>query len=104
MKQHVAVYYSMSYTVSSFEQRVEEAIQQFFDQLDNQFVATGAYCDLTRWFKYFSYDAMGLMTFSRAYGHLKNGKDFSGIIAEVRKSMLAIGPVSCILKRGISDA
>jgi salicylate hydroxylase len=96
MKQHVAVYFSLSYTVSSFEQRVEDAIRLLFDQLDQQFVAKGAHCDLTRWFKYFSYDAMGLMTFSRAYGHLQHGRDFSGIIAEVKKSMLAIGPVSCI--------
>jgi hypothetical protein len=93
MKQHIAVYFSLSYTVSSFEKRVDNAIRIFFDQLNRQFVATGSHCDLTRWFKFFSYDAMGLMTFSRAYGYLQHGSD-SAIIEDVKRSMLTIGPVS----------
>ncbi|TGO08450.1 hypothetical protein BTUL_0208g00010 [Botrytis tulipae] len=95
MKQHIAVYFSLSYTVSSFEKRIDNAIRIFFNQLDSQFVATGAHCDLTRWFKFFSYDAMGLMTFSRAYGYLQHGSD-SAIIEDVKKSMLTIGPMTQI--------
>lgn len=94
MKQHIAMYFSLSYTVLSFEKRVDDTINMFFKQLDRQFVATGASCDLTRWFKFFSYDAMGLMTFSRAYGYIKHGSDSIGIIDDVKNSMLSIGPVS----------
>lgn len=99
MKQHIAVYFSLSYTVSSFEERVDNVIRMFFDRLDRQFVATGAHFDLTRWFKFFSYDAMGLITFSRPYGYLQHGSDFSGIMEDVKKSMLTIGPVSYTQKR-----
>lgn len=94
MKQHIAVYFSLSYTAASFEERVDNAIRIFFKQLDSQFVTTGAKIDLTRWFKFFSYDAMGLMTFSRPYGCLENSSDAAGIISDVKNSMLAIGPVS----------
>ncbi|PCD18707.1 hypothetical protein FGRA07_06460 [Fusarium graminearum] len=92
MKQHIAVYFSLSYTAASFEERVDNAIRIFFKQLDSQFVTTGAKIDLTRWFKFFSYDAMGLMTFSRPYGCLENSSDAAGIISDVKNSMLAIGP------------
>ncbi|UZP36261.1 hypothetical protein NXS19_004077 [Fusarium pseudograminearum] len=94
MKQHIAVYFSLSYTAASFEQRVDNAIRMFFKQLDSQFVTTEAKIDLTRWFKFFSYDAMGLMTFSRPYGCLENGSDAAGIISDVKNSMLAIGPMT----------
>ncbi|KAM0397913.1 hypothetical protein ACHAQC_003578 [Fusarium culmorum] len=94
MKQHIAVYFSLSYTATSFEQRVDDVIRMFFKQLDSQFVPTGAKIDLTRWFKFFSYDAMGLMTFSRPYRCLENSSDAAGIISDVKNSMLAIGPMT----------
>lgn len=94
MKQHIAMYFSLSYTALTFEKRVDNAINMLFEQLDRQFVATGASCDLTRWFKFFSYDAMGLMTFSRAYGYIEHGEETTGIITDVKNTMLTIGPVS----------
>ncbi|SPJ72161.1 related to pisatin demethylase / cytochrome P450 monooxygenase [Fusarium torulosum] len=94
MKQHIAMYFSLSYTALTFEKRVDNAISMLFEQLDRQFVATGASCDLTRWFKFFSYDAMGLMTFSRAYGYIEQGEETTGIITDVKNSMLTIGPMT----------
>ncbi|KAG8668305.1 hypothetical protein FPOAC1_007684 [Fusarium poae] len=94
MKQHIALYFSLSYTVSSFEQRIDNAILMFLDQFDRQFVTTGSSCDLTRWFKFFSYDAMGLMTFSRPYGYIEKGGDSTAIIDDVKNSMLTIGPMT----------
>jgi salicylate hydroxylase len=96
MKKHIAIYFSLSYTALTFEKRVDNAIDMFFKQLDRRFEATGASCDLTRWFKFFSYDAMGLMTFSRAYGYIEDGGDTTGIVSDVKNSMLTIGPVSQI--------
>lgn len=102
LKQHVALYYSLSYTVATFEQRVDSAILTLFAQFDAKPVRVGeqpAHFDLTRWFKYFSYDAMGLMTFSRPYGYLQQqGQDtvISSIMQDVKKSMLTIGPVSLL--------
>ncbi|KAF5589033.1 cytochrome P450 monooxygenase [Fusarium subglutinans] len=100
MKQHIAMYFSLSYVVSTFEKRIDRTINMFLNQLAQQFVATGASCDLTQWFKFFSYDAMGQMTFSRAYGCIEHGNDSIGIISDVKNTMLAIGPpepVSCLL-------
>ncbi|KAF5227965.1 hypothetical protein FANTH_14630 [Fusarium anthophilum] len=94
MKQHIAMYFSLSYVVSTFEKRIDRTINMFLNQLDQQFVATGASCDLTQWFKFFSYDAMGEMTFSRAYGCIEHGNDSIGIISDVKNTMLAIGPMT----------
>ncbi|PHH65733.1 hypothetical protein CDD81_1460 [Ophiocordyceps australis] len=96
MKQPVAVYYSLSYTVSSFEKRVDAATQMLLDQLNRQYVATGTSFDLTRWFRFYSYDVMALMTFSHAYGYLQHGSEFSSIMGDVRKSMSSIAPMSQI--------
>ncbi|GIJ83167.1 hypothetical protein Asppvi_001686 [Aspergillus pseudoviridinutans] len=96
MKQHISVYYSLSYAVSSFEPRIDSAIRMFFDQLDCQFLATGARFDLTSWLKFFSYDSMGLMTFSRAYGYMQHGSDPYGIMADVKRANLIIGPMTQI--------
>ncbi|PHH58643.1 hypothetical protein CDD82_2807 [Ophiocordyceps australis] len=96
MKQHVAVYYSLSYTVSSFEKRVDDAIHMLFDQLNGKFVATGAQFNLTMWLKFYSYDIMALMTFRRAYGYLQHGDEFSTIMRDVKKSMMSIAPMTQI--------
>lgn len=94
MKQHISVYYSLSYAVSTFEPRMDSAIQMFFDQLDRQFVPTGAHFDLTSWMKFLSYDTMGLMTFSRPYGYVQHGRDLHGIMDDVKRANMSIGPVS----------
>ncbi|KAF4164799.1 hypothetical protein CNMCM6936_008766 [Aspergillus lentulus] len=96
MKQHISVYYSLSYTVSSFEQRMDSATQMFFDQLDRRFVPTGAHFDLTSWSKFMSYDTMGLMTFSRPYGYVQHGRDLHGIMEDVKRANLNIGPMTQI--------
>ncbi|KAF5622331.1 benzoate 4-monooxygenase cytochrome P450 [Fusarium sp. NRRL 52700] len=96
MKQHIAMYFSLSYVVSTFEKRIDKTINMFLEQLDQLFAATGVSCDLTQWFKFFSYDAMGQMTFSRAYGCVEHGDDSIGIISDVKNTMLAIGPMTQI--------
>jgi hypothetical protein len=70
----------------------------FFDQLDRQFVPTGAHFDLTSWLKFLSYDTMGLMTFSRPYGYVQHGRDLHGIMDDVKRANLIIGPVSYTLR------
>ncbi|GFF30662.1 pisatin demethylase [Aspergillus udagawae] len=96
MKQHISVYYSLSYAVSSFEPRMDSATKMFFDQLDRQFVPTGAHFDLTSWLKFLSYDTMGLMTFSRPYGYVQHGRDLYGIMDDVKRANLSIGPMTQI--------
>jgi salicylate hydroxylase len=94
MKQHISVYYSLSYAVSSFEPRMDSASRMFFDELDRRFVPTGAQFDVTQWMKFLSYDTMGLMTFSRPYGYVQHGRDLHGIMDDVKRANLSIGPVS----------
>lgn len=73
---------------------MDSATQMFFDQLDRRFVPTGAHFDLTSWSKFMSYDTMGLMTFSRPYGYVQHGRDLHGIMEDVKRANLNIGPVS----------
>ncbi|OOQ88637.1 putative cytochrome P450 [Penicillium brasilianum] len=94
MKKHISVYYSLSWAVSTFEERIDNAIKMFFDELDCQFIATGSHIDLTNWLKFFSYDSMGMMTFSRPYGYLKHGNDVHGIMASVKRANLVIAPMT----------
>ncbi|OGE48300.1 hypothetical protein PENARI_c030G11328 [Penicillium arizonense] len=96
MKQHISVYYSLSYAVSSFEPRMDSASRMFFDELDRRFVPTGAQFDVTQWMKFLSYDTMGLMTFSRPYGYVQHGRDLHGIMDDVKRANLSIGPMTQI--------
>ena len=77
---------------------MDSATRMFFDQLDKQFVPTGAQFDLTSWMKFMSYDTMGLMTFSRPYGYVQHGRDLHGIMDDVKRANMSIGPVSHILR------
>ena len=94
MKQHISVYYSLSYAVSSFEPRMDRASRMLFDELDRRFLHPGAQMDMTQWMKFLSYDTMGLMTFSEPYGYIQHGKDLHGIMADVKRANMVIGPVS----------
>lgn len=77
---------------------MDSATRMFFDQLDQQLVPTGAQFDLTSWMKFLSYDTMGLMTFSRPYGYLQHGRDLHGIMDDVKRANMSIGPVSHTLQ------
>ncbi|KGO53505.1 Cytochrome P450 [Penicillium expansum] len=68
------------------------ASQMFFDELDRRFVPTGAQFDVMQWMKSLSYDTMGLMTFSRPYGYVQHGRDLHGIMDDVNRTNLIIGP------------
>ncbi|KAJ5814448.1 uncharacterized protein N7503_001198 [Penicillium pulvis] len=96
MKQHISVYYSLSYAVSTFEPRMDRASRMFFDELDRRFVPTSAQFDVTQWMKFLSYDTMGLMTFSRPYGYIQHGRDLHGIMDDVKRANLIIGPMTQI--------
>ncbi|KGO64566.1 Cytochrome P450 [Penicillium italicum] len=71
---------------------MDSASQMFFDELDRRFVPTGAQFDVTQWMKSLSYDTMGLMTFSRPYGYVQHGRDLHGIMDDVNRANLIIGP------------
>ncbi|KAJ5373540.1 hypothetical protein N7517_005546 [Penicillium concentricum] len=75
---------------------MDSASQMFFDELDRRFVPTGAQFDVTQWMKSLSYDTMGLMTFSRPYGYVQHGRDLHGIMDDVNRANLIIGPMTQI--------
>lgn len=80
------------------------ASQMFFDELDRRFVPTGAQFDVMQWMKSLSYDTMGLMTFSRPYGYVQHGRDLHGIMDDVNRANLIIGPVSYTRRRTLTES
>ncbi|OQD99049.1 hypothetical protein PENSOL_c007G03837 [Penicillium solitum] len=75
---------------------MDSASQMFFDELDRRFVPTGAQLHVMQWMKSPSYDTMGLMTFSRPYGYVQHGRDLHGIMDDVNRANLIIGPMTQI--------
>ena len=74
--------FTMSTTVS-YEETVDAVIDIFLKELDQRFTGNpnrdGA-IDAYTWFLYFTFDAMGSLTYGARHGFIESGEDVHGII------------------------
>lgn len=65
--------------VMRYEGFIDEMLGALAAQLDAKFAREGKVCDVGEWLMYFTFDVMGLMTFSKTYGFVASGTDIGGL-------------------------
>ncbi|KAJ5209156.1 cytochrome P450, partial [Penicillium cf. viridicatum] len=82
-RKYVAKFYSPAAT-TAMEPLMDNVINQLCQELEKRFLdcPTGPEVfDLGDWLKYYTYDVVGTVTFSRPIGYLEHGYDFTGVLA-----------------------
>ncbi|KAM0804923.1 cytochrome P450 [Usnea florida] len=93
LKSPIASLYSLS-NVITLESFVDEVLGLLCCQLEKRFVDTHEVFDLADWLQYFSFEVMGVMTFSKKYGFLETGQDVDGMLATIWNFMLTVAPMT----------
>lgn len=96
LRKPVAAMYSTT-KILTLEPFVDITIQNFIDRLDTLFADQDLSCDLGTWLRYFAFDVMGDLTFSRPLGFLATGMDVDGIIHSIWTLFYRAAPVSSSL-------
>lgn len=84
-------------TLIEYEPLVNRTVQQFLKQINMRFAdktANDGVLDLSVWFRYFSIDVIGEITYSTSYGMLPAGHDAHGIMAAMHKFLRYFSVVS----------
>ncbi|RVX74072.1 hypothetical protein B0A52_01904 [Exophiala mesophila] len=95
LRKPVAAMYSTT-KILTLEPFVDITLQNFIDRLDTLFANQGLPCDLGTWLRYFAFDVMGDLTFSRPLGFLATGMDVDGIIRSIWTYFYKAAPVTQI--------
>ena len=93
LKSPIAPIYSLS-NVMTFECYVDKALKVLFHQLDERYVQSHETFNFGNWMRYFAFDVMGILTFSKSYGLLESGKDVNGLLETIWNFMTTTVPVS----------
>lgn len=93
IKNPIAPLFALS-NVLVFEDLVEEVLSCLSRQLDKRFINSGTEFDFGEWLRYFAFDVMGTMSFSKRYGFLDEGRDVNGMLDAVSGFTKAAAPVS----------
>lgn len=83
LQKKIARGYSLS-TILQSEHHMDQLIAAFKDAIE-KIASKEAPVSLDEWFSYFSFDVVGIVTFSKAFGFLAHGKDIGGCVATSRK-------------------
>lgn len=92
LKQPIASLFTLA-NVPYLEPRVDEVLECLREKLDAKFVHNDVVVNLGQWVKYFAFDTMGTMTFSKRYGFLDAGKDVGKILQNIVEFMRISAPV-----------
>ncbi|KAM7213846.1 Cytochrome P450 [Rhypophila decipiens] len=69
--------------VMSFEPIVDDVLDCFVDNIDKRFLKHGTIFDIAKWFQYYAFDVMGMLTFSKRYSFLDAGDDVGGMLGAI---------------------
>lgn len=94
LKTPIAPLFSVT-NVMSYE-HVDTVLGVMCHSLDKRFVQTGKTFDLTDWLRYFAFDVMGTLTFSKPFGFLEQGYDVNGMLEMLWRNMKTTAPVTQI--------
>lgn len=86
MRRQVSNLYSMSSLVS-YEPYVDQCTALLCERLSEFASAKGA-VDMRHWFQCYAFDVIGLITFSKRFGHLDAGNDIGGVMSALNKQIL----------------
>ncbi|EOA91103.1 uncharacterized protein SETTUDRAFT_158566 [Exserohilum turcica Et28A] len=95
LKQPIASLFTLA-NVPYLEPRVDEVLECLREKLDAKFVHNDVVVNLGQWVKYFAFDTMGTMTFSKRYGFLDAGKDVGKILQNIVEFMRISAPYTQI--------
>jgi cytochrome P450 len=71
----------------SYEPYVNECTTLLCDRL-SEFASAKGIVDMGHWFQCYAFDVIGLITFSKRFGHLDAGNDIAGVISTLDKANL----------------
>lgn len=78
----------------AFEPIVDEVLECFTKNIDKRYLQHGTIFDLAKWFQYFAFDVMGILTFSKRYSFLEEGEDVGGLLSAIYTYMENLAPVN----------
>lgn len=93
IKNPVAPLYSAT-NAMTFEPIVDEVLSCFSQNIEKRYLQYGTIFDLAEWSKYYAFDVMGMLTFSRRYSFLDQGDDVGGMLRAIIAYMENAAPVS----------
>lgn len=82
VKAPVAPLFSAS-NVMTFEPIVNDVLECFVENIDKRFLKHGTIFDIAKWFQYYAFDVMGMLTFSKRYSFLDAGDDVGGMLGAI---------------------
>ncbi|KAJ9609661.1 hypothetical protein H2200_005989 [Cladophialophora chaetospira] len=94
IRRPIANAYSMS-TLVEFEPAVDSTVDLLSSRLD-RFVASGEPCPLNQWLRFYSFDVLGEILFSKKMGFLEAGSDLESVMLGIRlftKYWQAVGQI-----------
>ena len=89
LKRPVAAKFSMT-TIRTLEPLVDECSEIFVESMKD---LEGQKIDLGAWLQWYAFDVIGMITFNRQFGFLKDRKDFKNMIADIEGSLHYAGLV-----------
>ncbi|KAK8099954.1 hypothetical protein PG999_010328 [Apiospora kogelbergensis] len=92
IKNPVAPLYSAT-NAMTFEPIVDEVLSCFSQNIEKRYLQYGTIFDLAEWSKYYAFDVMGMLTFSRRYSFLDQGDDVGGMLRAIIAYMENAAPV-----------
>ena len=85
----ISKYYSMS-SIFPLEPHMDNVLNQLCQQLETRFIDgqnVGKPANIGEWLLFYSWDAVGAVTFSQPIGYLANGHDFDKTLTNSEKAM-----------------
>ncbi|KAK8024485.1 benzoate 4-monooxygenase cytochrome P450 [Apiospora rasikravindrae] len=95
IKNPVAPLYSAT-NAMTFEPIVNEVLTCFSQNIEKRFLQHGTIFDLAEWSKYYAFDVMGMLTFSKRYSFLDEGEDVGGMLGAIITYMENAAPLTQI--------
>ncbi|KAI0009454.1 cytochrome P450 CYP4/CYP19/CYP26 subfamily protein [Xylariaceae sp. FL0662B] len=95
IKSPIASIFSLT-NVVTFEPLLDGVLECLSTHIDRRFLDTGEVFNLGDWLQYFAFDVMGMMTFSKRYGFLDEGRDIDGRLDTIYKFMKNAAPMTQI--------
>ncbi|KAL0939605.1 benzoate 4-monooxygenase cytochrome p450 [Colletotrichum truncatum] len=80
LKRPVVRHYSVP-SVLAMESHMDKIIDDLCAHLQKRFTDTGESCELGNWLAFYAWDFLGVVTFSKKFGYMDEGRDFDGTLA-----------------------
>ncbi|OTB01036.1 hypothetical protein M426DRAFT_75440 [Hypoxylon sp. CI-4A] len=85
----ISKYYSVL-GITGFESHMDKIINKFCYELETRFIdgpGGSKVFDIGRWINYYTWDAVGQLTYSKPLGYLEKGRDFDGTLRNSEVAM-----------------